>query len=167
MPLTHTLAATGRYSKPLYLLSRLVAASATFQGMVSAANETAALGYVYWPFVDDTDNAYPPPRAIVSWWSWAIHEEARSNWSDMGSLSLSFEFPPNATYEGNTKDEFTYFGNVMSAILDEMAAKAGQDLPEGGGTYLTARKLMVHGADVEETENGDRFYRMLVEVEFR
>lgn len=135
------MAATSTLARPISGLADLVAASATFQTIVGAANAAVAAGSVYWPEASDVDSSGDltdaRPRAVISpnedfgvrRISVGQHREAS------GSLLLTFEFLP-ANAAATLQTNYETFTNNVGDIIDDMFDLGNTDKPTGNTTYM-------------------------------
>jgi len=140
---------------PSMSLRRLVASTARFQALVSAADENGALPFVHYP--DASDEAvrsnpddpesplvllHPRPRAIVSWRDqWQTSRIATATWNNQGTLLLTLEAIVPSQYRANRQDAADWWCNEVGVILHQLRENSGRDLPEGEGTYLSIQTL--------------------------
>lgn len=119
------LAATEFPSKAVRNLANLTASSATFQGLVGAASEAAALERIYWPETIDRvlegEVPEPPPRVILGPASaGGVRSRGPGDWLDEGALFWALELVVPAQYAQSPRDRLTWFQNQYGAILREM-----------------------------------------------
>jgi len=132
-----SVAPTSQIAIAKHALRRLVAASATFQSVVNAADATEALAHVYITQAsDDQDDEEPlrlrnpRPRAIVRTSGFSV-DYGVGELKEQFTLELSLEFPPSTEATGGTPgrniaDETTWFDNQWGAIVSEMVVLSGQ-----------------------------------------
>lgn len=134
---------TGIFAQP-YFLKLLVAASTTFQSVVSAADATAALEHIQYPDVEEIDgqgnvihSRFPPRVVINDEVDFRREKFGTALWSTRGSLRLMFEFfiPPAVAAEGS-ENAAAWFMTKVGAIMAEMEALAGTGEPVSGHTHL-------------------------------
>lgn len=161
---------SGPFSVPMHALAELVAASATFQLMVAAANAAEALDHVHYPEADtrvDPETGRPKherPYAIVSRGTqWGATKVAIETYQYAGDLQLTFERNVADGAEDGP-DALLDFQNKIGAILNEMLAKAGWGASPSGTSYfnLTSSEAVVmpdrYTAAEDETDEGKPFY---------
>lgn len=145
MPVTPT----GYLAVPFAALRATVAASATFQEVVGAADAAEAKLSIYLQLGDDELEPnrapedpklkHPRPRAVVATANdWVRDRKGAAEWQPASSLWLSFEFPIPAEYAGVHNDEALWFLNQVGAILAEMEAARDADTE---GLYLPFHRL--------------------------
>jgi hypothetical protein len=124
-------------------LKELVAASSTFQGIVHAADATAALQFIHVPTNDEPESSPQagidaPPWAIVSDDETADRREKRGvgYWVESGSLMLSLCFYVPAGSDATMEESHEWFMTRIGSIFEEMEALDRQAGPISGETYL-------------------------------
>ena len=130
---------TGLFSLPLHYCRKSIAASSSFQTWVTAADETAALAYVY-PFREPAPSA---PFAVVE-----FNEDLRV-FDDEGTEeqegSLSILLRGTYTTSNDLADEVYTFTNMLGGLISDMLdnrtsngylAIKSIDLVEGPGIPL-------------------------------
>lgn len=152
---------SGIRSKPLYKLAQLIAASATFQAVVGAANATEALASVLILEATDLDDEHPRPRAIVKLGSdFSSRRIGMGTWFQGGTVDVCFEF--NLSDETATKAEnLLAFADQIGAILDECSVLAGTGDAGDGETYLNVVEWTAQNGPPEfcevQHENGELY----------
>ncbi|MDE2473217.1 MAG: hypothetical protein KGL35_32055 [Bradyrhizobium sp.] len=133
----------------------LIASSATFQGIVGAANATAALLKVPMEADDTEETGSSRPRAIVHPSSrFTLHKRALDLYQPAGAVIVSFEFLPSAgieaegsgltTREDRYADEITNFLNQLDGILSDCMAAQG-----AGNGYLEGQsQVAIQGIEL-------------------
>lgn len=125
MPVTPT----GPFALAVNYAMQTLAASATFQALVGAANQAAALAFIEWGETDEHNVAQAMPRAYID----VAGENDWEKVSDTGFLAngrleMVLEIPTPALYQGaaNRRDARVWFYNNLGGILADMQALAGQ-----------------------------------------
>lgn len=140
-------------SQCLNLLTNLIAASATFQSVVGAANATAAKESIYrWEA-----RGQALPRAIVALADRTSKRVSGTSWTDEIALAMCLEFPvDDAEYDNNYQDAAITFEEAIEDIESEM--KAAQI----ASPHLYPDIIEWQGPEVEtpdpDTEQGQNFF---------
>lgn len=120
-----TVDATQDYGMAQQGLLYLVASTAQFRTITSAANAAAALAYCHQE-ADDTDATESTrPRAILLGDSYQILDSQNHNDRSQGELLLSLEFPVTNTDKGRPEDELARFLNSAETVVSQMRALSG------------------------------------------
>ncbi len=152
---------SGLRSKSLFKLAQLIAASATFQAIVGAADAAAALAFVQILEATDKDDEHPRPRAIVKFGSdFASQKLGTATWNSGGTVEVCFEFLPADA--GETRAEnLLAFANEVGLILSECSDLAGQGDAGDGETYLNVVEWTSQNGPPEfsdpQHENGELY----------
>lgn len=108
---------------PIENLATFIANSATFQGLVGAADATAALNSIY--FVEADANSQIP-RCIVGVDGGNLTRSRSTNsgtWStDVGAMWAWFDIPTPSEHQGsaNVEEAAEYHFGILQSILDEL-----------------------------------------------
>lgn len=150
-------------SKPLYKMAQLIAASATFQGIIAAAygvtaSAQAALAHIHILEAIDVNATHQRPRAIVNLGpDWNRQRIGTGTYRDIGSVQVCFEFPPADATAGKDANLLA-FTDQVGAILEECGELAGVGDAGDGETYLNVVEWSsLNGAPDfcdQERENG-------------
>lgn len=152
-----SITATGIYKQP-DLMRYLVAASATFQSLVGAADTAQALAYTVAHGVQLSDVA--PPRCIIERGEDFNRRQVGTGvWAMETMLVLSFELEiPLSAGAVNREDEHNWFMNQIGAIQSEMEANSGQGEPVAGSTHLNVQEFsLMDGPDYLTAEERETF----------
>jgi hypothetical protein len=133
---------TGLLAIPLVALSRLIASSATFRTLVSAATATLALNHIYYQEVSDVLSdvdpptmLFPRPRALCYLAeNFQFTRTGPGSWEQTGSVCFAIEATPPAPYLGDLRGEAVWFLNQVGSIVEEMSANSGGT--DGTNPYL-------------------------------
>lgn len=153
------MAATGILSAPLDALADLVAASATFQTWVGAANAAAAKPRVYRSARDGSGGSgYTRPFALAvlpaEFGVMLTHGSFAS-----GAMDVLFEADIASGDLDSHEDAGYEFANKIGAIIDEMMAASY------GGGYLFVRKIEqvappARAENIEQSDYYQAWYRV-------
>lgn len=123
---------TKPFAYALHVARKAIAASAKFQELVGAANETAALAFVH---IFEGEGQAAATRAIVDWENPEKEIVASGTWLDRGRIAVTLELLVDEDYT-TRPDSALWVSDVAETIADEMAA-AGI----AGGAYLCWRRM--------------------------
>ena len=144
---------------PYDRLKRLLAASATFQTLVGAADETAALNSIFCP--EALDITYP--RAIVHPnGNMRGRKVGTALWANEGDASVTIEAEVPASDAGDVQDEMLWFSNRIGAMVSEMQTLAGRGQSVAGESHLNVIRWSQQDigrdevTEVEHIDIGDR-----------
>ena len=158
---------SGSLSLPLKYMRDTLAASATFQTLVSALNATEALDSIF--YVSTTTTT--PPFAVVDWsasgpiadWDQDSYG-ARNRFEQTGSLEVILQAAVSSSTDAQESDEAITFGNTVGAIVDELLELAGQ------AAYLDITRVQagpLMRPRQEEIASAGDFYQVVLTVEWR
>jgi len=157
--------ATGSISLILENVRTLLAASASFQSLVSAVDAAAAKAYIHYPAADS--GTWARPGAMID------HEQGSpehplvgrgggNTYGETGQVEIVIEADIGASYQAKGQEELAYleFANVIGAIASEIKALAGT------GSYLHATNFAftVARADPDEEAVAAFWYRAVIAV---
>lgn len=161
------MSATGRYSLPLDHMRTLLANSATFRTLVSAADVAAAKGSIFISEAEMTaahGQQRSRPWAIVGFNSFALTRTSTTGWKAEGPLEVVIE----ATMPSGDQAEWQTAGitwqNKIGAMIDEMA-----DLVVGSGEYLNVTEFAVVQCGIADEcdHNGATVLGAVIVVDWR
>lgn len=122
---------TGPLGLPFPRLAELLAASATYQTAVGAANAAEALETIQYPYVDLENDGLALPSACITDEDGNAQEMNRLT-EQSGTLGIEFWFPLPVGLT-DKRDIVIDFRNTLGAILEEMLANAKN--PNGSGGF--------------------------------
>lgn len=117
-------------------LAGLVASSSTFRTITGAANATAALSFIHYPYPNSSDSR---PWAIIDGGTGTEWEE-QIRMSAGGSLMLTIEVP-ESYYSGYSTDKTKWlaFAGDVDDIMDQMETNSNTSKGDGSNYWnLTA-----------------------------
>lgn len=125
--------ASGPLSRPFALAAELLAASATFQTLVGAADATGALEFIDYPYRDLEAGDYLIPGGYL------FDDPGLDQFQERlgkagGQLGLVLSAATSADYADVPKNDLKEWRNILGAILSEMLANA-RGPAAGGGFY--------------------------------
>lgn len=164
------------FAHAIRALKWLLAASATFQAVVGAANAQEALAFIYEYAADDTadDNGQmknPRPRAIVNPGRLEGEKVAYHSFKHAGTVLFALEFPPPASVRGDFGAELHWFAETLAGILADMETLEGQAINDDAPyTHLVIsdRWCVIEGPGmaIKDEENNELFYGAVVEIDW-
>ncbi|OGT59923.1 MAG: hypothetical protein A3E01_10795 [Gammaproteobacteria bacterium RIFCSPHIGHO2_12_FULL_63_22] len=124
--------ASGPLSRPFALAAELLAASATFQALVSAADATEALDSIDYPYRDLEAGDYLIPGGYL------FDDESLDQFRDWsgkegGQLGLVLSAAKSVTHATDSKNDLKEWRNTLGAILAEMLTLS--KTPAAGGGF--------------------------------
>jgi hypothetical protein len=131
--------ATGMFSLPFGLAAALLAACPTFQSLVDAADEDAALAFIDYPYRDPEDDYLIPGAHLFDDESFEQFI-VKKNRSQAGQIGLVIAAPVSEDYSRDRKNDLKEWRNTLSAIVDEIVSLAGTPAP-GGPFYWNCTKV--------------------------
>lgn len=162
---------TGIFGTSIWALARLVASSAAFRTIVSAATEDEAMDSIYSLTASDRDAngalTHPRPRAIIGHAGFNLRIKGCATIEADGMLELAFELDPPAEYIDDENASHEWFCNTIGPVISEMAHNCAKALESGSGTYLNLRTLSLvegPGPSNPDEENGDKFFGVAFHV---
>lgn len=118
---------------PFALAAKLLAASATFQALVGAADAAAALAYIDHPYRDCETAGYRIPGGYLfddeSCRQFKEHKRGKQG----GELFLVLSAAPSETHAADPENDMQEWRNTLGAILADMEQLAGG--PVGDGSF--------------------------------
>ncbi len=152
-------------AKSIYLLRRMVAASATFQSATGTGNQAQALNHVR---VKDTADAIDQrPNAVVSRqrFHWHQVEGGAQNWMlPSGSLYLYLTIDVPRQHLDDAANEVYAVENFCGGVIDDIVAIAGKDqttdsvLPDSELAIERIEELVTSENNPEYWESEGRFW---------
>lgn len=142
-------------------MKTLIASSATFQSEVGAANTAAALPSVTY-YSAGVPATYPRPRAFVgSAGERSIEKTSSTGWDLSGGLEFEFQRVSDPADVGDDELGFITFGEIVDAIIDEMAELSGSN------GFLEVTSFTQLGDPLkwkEEFNDGTEFWNVIFNV---
>jgi hypothetical protein len=133
--------ATGIHMKSLDRVQRLLAASATFQDLVGAADADEALLSVHCPEATDEDVR---PYAIVGPApDWRTRKVGTAMWASEGEAQITIEASVPEAHSESTKDELVYFKNRADGIVTDMQVLAGRGESVPGESHINLIRMTI------------------------
>ena len=124
--------ASGPLSRPFALAAELLAASATFQTLVGAANATAAMASIDYPYRDLEAGDYLIPGGYL-FDGESLDQFRDWNGKEGGQLGLVISAEKSVTHATDSRNDLKEWRNTLGAILSEMLAKS--KTPAAGGGF--------------------------------
>jgi len=168
--------ARNAFSRHLDAVAWIVASSATFRTITGAANATAALAFVYYPYADDQlvdidemalrgDDAGTAitdtrPRCIVNpGEDWRYERAGMQHWRGQGNCFVSFEFLPTDLKATRATQILEYMDNV-GEILEEIMVNSGNSYDSAQPSHLNVIGIeLIQGpSEVKEEDDRELFY---------
>jgi len=152
---------SGIRSKPLFKLAQLIAASATFQAVVGAADAAEALASIQILEATDRDDEHPRPRAIVKLGAdFSSQRVGVGTWNAAGTVEVCFEFN-RADTTATHAENLLAFADKVGAILTECSALAGIGDAGDGESYLNVVEWTAQNGPPDfssvQNENGELY----------
>lgn len=125
-------AASGTYREALEAARSLLAGSSSFQSLVGAVDQAAALALIERDqSVPSAGSAMSLPHARVFHSSYTRNNESSSTWPSGGSLEFVITVAPSGSYP-DPEDAEAWFMNALGGIVDDMVSS----VISGGTLFL-------------------------------